>query len=158
MIDDPAWLAALATVGILLIHEAWLAWRQRRHPERLARSAHARLRQEWFEAVSAQPGSEILAVQTLRNSLMSATMTASTAAIGLMGTATLAAPSLQAGVDPAGEEAAYARRAGTLYSWGLRHVILVAPLLASIVWPMAGPPAALLLAMVLSGFDRFNAG
>ena len=37
-----------------------------------------------------------LAVQTLRNSLMSATMTASTAMLGLIGTVTLAAPSLHA--------------------------------------------------------------
>lgn len=36
----------------------------------------------------------MLAVQTLRNSLMAATMTVSTAALGLMGAVTLAAPSL----------------------------------------------------------------
>ena len=54
---------------------------------------HAALRAEWFAAVSAERGTEVLAVQTLRNSLMSATMIASTAAIGLMGAATLVAPS-----------------------------------------------------------------
>ncbi len=48
----------------------------------------------WFVAISKQRGSEILAVQTLRNSLMSVTMTASTAVLGLVGTVTLAAPSL----------------------------------------------------------------
>jgi hypothetical protein len=48
------------------------------------------------------------------------------------------------------------RRAGILYSWGLRHLILVAPLLAAIVWPLAGPPAALLVVGVLYGFDRFG--
>ena len=47
-------------------------------------------------ALSRQPGSEILAIQTLRNSVMSATMTASTAVLGLMGTVSLAAPSLDA--------------------------------------------------------------
>lgn len=90
------WLAALATVSVLVLYEAALAFTQRRRPERLARSIHATLREEWFAAVSAQKGSEILAVQTLRNSLMSATMTASTAVLGLMGTVTLAAPSLHA--------------------------------------------------------------
>ena len=91
------WLAALATVAILLFYEAALAIAQLRHPQRLARTAHAALREQWFAAVSQQTGSEILAVQTLCNSMMSATMTASTAVLGLMGTVTLAAPSLHAG-------------------------------------------------------------
>jgi len=208
MMDDLTWLAAFATVAILVSYEVALMVAQRRAPGRMARSAHALLRQEWFEAVSAQAGSEILAVQTLRNSLMSATMTASTAALGLMATATLAAPFLRssfgevAGVPtfsprlalelvllallfaslvssamavryynhagfivamPIGSEArrrwamagaAYVRRAGVLYSWGLRHLILVAPLLASILHPAAGPVAALLVVSVLFGFDR----
>ena len=90
------WLAALMTVVVLLVYEGVLILVQRQRPARLARSAHATLREEWFATLSRQPGSEILAVQTLRNSLMSASMTASTAALGLMGAATLAAPSLHA--------------------------------------------------------------
>ncbi|MEJ8826951.1 DUF599 family protein [Variovorax humicola] len=70
------WLAVLATVALLAVYEVALAFGHRRKLERLARTAHAALREEWFAAVSAQKGSEILAVQTLRNSLMSATMTA----------------------------------------------------------------------------------
>ena len=54
-----------------------------------ARQAHADLRDEWLQAVSQQRGSEVLAVQTLRNSLMSATMVASVAVLGLMGTVSL---------------------------------------------------------------------
>jgi hypothetical protein len=210
MSDDLTWLATFATVAILVCYEVALAVAQRRAPGRMARTAHASLRQEWFEAVSAHKGSEILAVQTLRNSLMSATMTASTAALGLMATATLAAPSLRssfgevAGVPsftprlalelvllallfaslvssamavryynhagfigsmPIGSEArrrwegagaAYVRRAGVLYSWGLRHLILVAPLLASILHPAAGPVAALVVVAVLFGFDQMG--
>lgn len=170
------------------------------------------MREEWLAAVSEHKGSEILAVQTLRNSLMSATMTASTAVLGLIGTVTLAAPSLRVGfgeatalpditprlmlelllltllfaslvcsamalryynhvgfisgmpVDsearqrwaPAG--AAYVRRAGLLYSWGLRHLIIVAPILASLLHPFAGPAAAVFVVVVLSRFDRFGAG
>lgn len=91
-----AWLATLVTIAALAAYEAVLTVAQRRRPERMARSAHAALREEWFIAVSQQKGSEILAVQTLRNSLMSATMTASTAMLGLIGTVTLAAPSLHA--------------------------------------------------------------
>jgi hypothetical protein len=206
------WLAAAVTVSILAAYETALALAGRRSPERLARSAHATLRQEWFAAVSAQKGSEILAVQTLRNSLMSATMTASTAALGLMGAATLAAPSLHASLGempglagftprlalelvllallfasllssvmavryynhagfiggmPVDSEArerwnhagrTYVRRAGILYSWGLKHLILVAPILASLVYPAAGPVAALGVVAALMGFDRFASG
>ncbi len=205
------WLATLTTVVLLFGHEAVVAVAQRRRPDRMARSAHAALREDWFSAVSQHKGSEILAVQTLRNSLMSATMTASTAVLGLMGTVTLAAPSLhvsfgEAAVLPsfaprlvlelllltllfaslvcsamavryynhagfisgmpvesearqrwAPAGAAYVRRAGVLYSWGLRHLILVAPILASLLHPFAGPVAVVLVVVVLSGFDRFGA-
>lgn len=209
MSDLLSWLALLVTVAVLAGNEAMMMVMQRRDPARLARSAHANMRQEWFAAVSAQSGSEILAVQTLRNSLMSATMAASTAVLGLIGTVTMAAPSLYAGFAggipavrhlsvhlvlelvlmvllfaalvsstmavrfynhasfisaiPVGSEArrrwtpvgsAYVRRAGLLYSWGLRHLILVAPILASILHPYAGPPAAIAIVMVLYGFDH----
>jgi len=205
------WLATLATVVLLFGYEAVVAVAQRRRPDRMARSAHAAMREDWFSAVSQHPGSEILAVQTLRNSLMSATMTASTAVLGLIGTVTLAAPSLHVSFGeaaalpsftpqlvlellllsllfaslvcsamavryynhagfisgmPVDSEArqrwapagvAYVRRAGLLYSWGLRHLILVAPLLASLLHPFAGPVAAVLVVVVLSRFDRFDA-
>jgi hypothetical protein len=210
MTNDLTWFAAFLTVAILVCYEAAVAVAQRRAPGRLARTAHASLRQEWFEAVSAQKGSEILAVQTLRNSLMSATMTASTAALGLIATATLAAPSLHSGFGdvtgvpnftprlalelvlltllfaslvssamavryynhagfigamPIDSEVhrrwksagwAYVRRAGVLYSWGLRHLVLIAPVLASILHPAAGPVAALVVVAVLFGFDRIG--
>lgn len=204
------WFATLTTIALLLGYEAFVTLVQRRRPDLVARSAHAALREDWFSAVSQHRGSEILAVQTLRNSLMSATMTASTAVLGLMGTVTLAAPSLhlslgEAAVFPsftprlvlelllltllfsslvcsamavryynhasfisgmpvesdarqqwAPAGAAYVRRAGLLYSWGLRHLILVAPILASLLHPFAGPVAAVLVVVVLSGFDRFG--
>ena len=214
MSPGATWAAVLATLALLALYELGVALAHRRRPERMARTAHASLREEWFAAVSAQPGSEILAVQTLRNSLMSATMTASTAVLGLMGTVTLAAPSLHASLGEAqagafhltprlalelmlltllfaslaasamavryynhvgfiaampdgspararwaAPGAAYVRRAGLLYSWGLRHLVLVAPLLAAMLHPAAGPPAALAVVAVLAlGFDRFGSG
>ena len=200
---DLPWLAAAVTVALLALYEAGSTWAERRNPESLARSAHARLREAWFTAVSQQPGSEILAVQTLRNSLMSATMTASTAALGLVASLTLTVPSLHDGAvafwsprlalelvliallfaslvasamavryfnhvgficgmpaaSPArtqwaGRGAAYVRRAGRLYSWGLRQLVLVAPILAALLHPLAGPPAALAVIAVLVSFDR----
>jgi len=205
------WLAASATVAIVLAYEFSLAVARRRRPERMARTAHANLRGDWFQAVSAQKGSEVLAVQTLRNALMSASMTASTAALGLMGTVTIAVPSLHAELGdaaaslphftprlamelvllallfaslvasvmavryynhagfiggmpvesdarrrwtPAGT--AYVRKAGILYSWGLRQLVLLAPVVAFILHPLAGPIAAALVTVVLFSFDRFQ--
>jgi uncharacterized membrane protein len=43
------------------------------------------LRRRWVARVMEAPGMEILAVQTLRNSIMAATVMASTSAVGLMG-------------------------------------------------------------------------
>jgi hypothetical protein len=199
--------AALLTVLVLVAYEASLALAQRRRPECMARTAHAALREDWFAAVSAKMGSEILAVQTLRNSMMSATMTASAAVLGLMGTVTLAAPSLHASFSDPGtpgftprlamelvllgtlfaslvssamavryynhagfvagmpqeSEARrrwaltgtmYLRKAGVLYSRGLRHLVLVAPVVAFILHPLAGPLAALAAVGVMIGFDR----
>ena len=206
------WWAALVTAAIPLLYELVLWWAQRQRPTHVARTAHANLREEWFSAVGVVPGSEILAVQTLRNSLMSATMIASPAAIGLRGAASLVAPSLhpplEAGslllhVTPrlamelllmatlfaslvysvmavryynhvgfivsmpvgsaqrgvwAASGAVYVRRAGLLYGWGLRHLILVAPMLGFIVHPLAGPVAAVLVVLALWGFDRLVPG
>lgn len=212
MTDTLSWLAAATTVAILATYEATLALGQRTSPDRMARTAHARLREEWFRTICAEPGTELLAVQTLRNSLMSATMTASTAVLGLMGTVTLAAPSLHASLGPeapvasllaaftprlllelvlmgmlfaslvcsvisvryynhAGficampvgsaarlhwteSGAAYVRRAGVLYGWGLRHLVMVAPLVASLLHPLAGPVAALAVVVVMRGVDH----
>ncbi|CAM3643397.1 DUF599 domain-containing protein [Polaromonas hydrogenivorans] len=211
MTSTATWLAAVATVATLLLYEAAVVLAQRHTPERLARSAHASLREEWFTAVSGHPGSEILAVQTLRNSLMSATMTASTAVLGLMGTVTLAAPYLRSSLGDAGagglaftprlalelmlmtllfaslvcsamavryynhasficampvgsaprqrwsaSGTAYVRRAGLLYSWGLRHLVMVAPIVVFIVHPFAGPVAAIVVVAVLRSFDRVS--
>jgi len=211
MTDSMTWLAAVATIVVLLIYEAAQVLARRRNPAAMARTAHAELREEWFIAISRQPGSEILAVQTLRNSLMSATMIASTAVLGLMGTVTLAAPALNAALDastigipqltarlmlelvllallfaslissvmavryynhagfisaiPVGSAERqrwaatgvdYMRRAGMLYGWGLRHLILIAPVLASMLHPLAGPVAAVVVVAMLSGFDRLD--
>ena len=206
-----SWTPVWVTLALLLLYEMGLIVLQRRRPGQIARAAHASLREAWFLAVSAAKGSEVLAVQTLRNSLMSATMLASTAALALMGTVTLAAPSLHAIADQPGglapltprlllelvllallfaslvstlmavryynhagfigglpvESAArvrwtpvgvrYVRRAGLLYGFGLRQLILVAPVLAAMLHPLAGPVAALLVCAVLFFFDRATA-
>lgn len=85
-----AWTFPLASLAIIATYLFLLAWR----PRRRARHAHAELRSAWFDAVTEQPGTELLAVQTLRNSVMTATLIASSAALGLTGAISLTAPSL----------------------------------------------------------------
>jgi hypothetical protein len=196
-----------ATLLVLLACEVALAVARRLYPQRMARSAHAALRDAWMHAVSQQRGSEVLAVQTLRNSLMSATMTASAAALGLMGTATLTLPGLHdvfvapglpaltwphvlvlvmmgllfaalvssatamryyhhvgyIGAMPVESEerrrwtptgAAYLRRAGALYGAGLRQLMMVGPVVAALLHPVAGFVAALAWAVVSYRTER----
>lgn len=209
MTGTQTWWLAAATVALLALYELIGVLAQRHQPQRLARSAHATLREAWFDAVSLQSGSEILAVQTLRNSMMSATMTASTAALALMGMVSLTVPSLH-GTFGASEVAQsvlsvqlalelvllallfaslvacvtavryynhagfivgmpvesearqrwaeagrrHVRRAGLLYSWGLRYLIMTGPILASMLSPLAGPAAAIIVVGLLLWFDR----
>jgi hypothetical protein len=89
------WAAFALSSVILLTYEIWVLWVGWRHPQRVARSAHAFMRASWVDAMGRQPGFEIVAVQALRNSLMSATIAASTAALALMGTVTLASSTLE---------------------------------------------------------------
>lgn len=209
---DGKWIAALITALLVAGYELRLAWVRRTGSVRISRQAHASLREEWFDAISAAPGTEILAVQALRNSLMSASMTASTAVLGLMGSLTLTAPSLRSGLGalsgsvpvftprlamelavlvllfaslvssvmavryythasfigsmPVGSAArerwaatgtAYVRRAGVLYSWSLRNLLLIVPPVGFIIHPYAGPPVALFAVAVLAWFDRGGA-
>ena len=48
----------------------------------------------------------------------------------------------------------YVRKAGLLYGFGLRQLVLVAPVVAAMLHPFAGPVAALAVAWVLYAFDR----
>lgn len=89
-----AWLGLAASLVAVGGYELRAVLRGRRDPHATARSVHSVLRAQWVAALAAQAGSEIVAVQTLRNSLMSATISASTAALALMGTLTFTAPVL----------------------------------------------------------------
>ncbi len=205
------WLSLLLSLVILGAYEVHLSVLSRRHPLATARSAHALLREEWVQALSRQAGSEIVAVQALRNSLMSATITASTAALALMGTLTVTSTTMVQdmalfgmrqlstrlalellllatlfasyvcsatamryfshgsfimSLPVASEERVrrtplaidYVRRAGVLYSWGLRLFLFLAPIVAGLVNPLAMPFAAIVLTLVLRAFDRAPSG
>lgn len=205
------WLSLLLSLAILGAYEVRLSRLSRRHPLAMARSAHALLRAEWVQALSRQVGSEIVAVQALRNSLMSATITASTAALALMGTLTVTSTTVAQDMALFGMQQLstrlvlellllttlfasyvcsatamryfshssfimslpvdseerlrrtpmamdYVRRAGILYSWGLRLFLFLAPIVAGLVNPVAMPFAAIALTLVLRAFDRAPAG
>lgn len=97
---DLIWSWAALVTSVLLIggYELRLWATERSNPRSTARSAHAALREEWVRALSGQGGSEIVAVQTLRNSLISATISASTAALALVGTLSLTVSSASQGL------------------------------------------------------------
>ena len=80
------------SVVALLIYEIYVTFVARRKPHRVARSVHADMRARWVRALETHPGSEILAVQTLRNSLMSATILGSTAVLALLATFSVGMP------------------------------------------------------------------
>lgn len=75
----PDWLPVALALAILAARYGWTFARG-------AESAQAfELRRAWVARVLAAPGAEILAVQTVRNSIMAASLMATTAALGLMG-------------------------------------------------------------------------
>ncbi len=86
-----AWVSVLVSLAILIGYELRLVLSSRKGDSSTARSAHLSLRAQWVRALAQQPGAEIIGIQALRNSLMSATINASTAALVLMGSVSLIA-------------------------------------------------------------------
>ncbi|MGB7552296.1 MAG: DUF599 domain-containing protein [Chromatiaceae bacterium] len=70
-------VADLLGFFLLLAYHLRLNWVYRRHPEHTTRGRADRLRRAWIEAVRAKNG-DILAIQTLRNWVMTASVFAST--------------------------------------------------------------------------------
>lgn len=87
--EASAWACVAGSVVVVALYEAWFRRHARRHPLGIARTAHARIRALWVRSLMREPGQELLAVQTIRNSVMSASVTASTAVLALMGALTL---------------------------------------------------------------------
>lgn len=203
-----AWSSLAASLLLIVVYEVRSHLAARRDPAHQARFVNAHMRREWVQAMAAQPGFEIVAVQALRNSLMSATVVASTSALALMASLTLGGASLAAGLaHPSGEGIAllhvllgtgavavlfasvvcsamsmryygnatlvvsmpaasaerarlnplatdYIQRAGRLYSWALRLFLMMVPLVAGLVHPLALVPATLALLIALHFFDQ----
>ena len=75
----PDWLPVLSALLILAGRFAWVLTRSDESKQSII------LRRAWVRRVFAAPGSEVLAIQTVRNSIMAATLMATTAVLALMG-------------------------------------------------------------------------
>ena len=113
-------LAFAAALGILIARHLWVNRPGAKSTDTLA------FRSEWVKRMFRQPGLEVLAVQTLRNSIMAATVMASTSAIGLMGIISL-------GRVGASSEAAAARGAPWIHVLQVQFVLPLALLAACVV-------------------------
>lgn len=78
---------ALATSCLLIvIYYLYLGYRTRREPNFSVHTLNAKVRERWVETVMTKPNMEILAIQTLRNSVMAANFMASTSILLIIGT------------------------------------------------------------------------
>ncbi|MES2356429.1 MAG: DUF599 domain-containing protein [Pseudomonadota bacterium] len=84
-----AWANIIACLGALALYEFYIRRRTLKAPTKTGRSAHAAIRSDWVKSVMSRPGTEILVIQTLRNSVMAASFMATTAILALSGTVTL---------------------------------------------------------------------
>lgn len=72
-------------VGLLMVYRFFHARRIRLDPTTSTRAMHDRMRSEWVATMNSSLNNGILAVQTLRNSVMAASFMASTSALALAG-------------------------------------------------------------------------
>jgi uncharacterized membrane protein len=89
-----AWAFFSLSLMLLVGYEWRIHHIGQKQPERLARYANAKLRMHWVASMGDKPGFEIVAVQALRNSLMAASISASTAALAVMGALSMLGASL----------------------------------------------------------------
>jgi uncharacterized membrane protein len=82
-------LVFLASCLIILVYYLYLDRRTRRAPESSAHTLNAKIRERWVQMVMDKDNMEILAIQTLRNSVMAANFMASTAVLLIIGTLNL---------------------------------------------------------------------
>jgi hypothetical protein len=79
------WISLGLSLALVLGYEWSVRRRAVKAPLTVAQSTNALIRENWVRSLMGRPGQEILAVQTIRNSVMSSTITASTAVLALMG-------------------------------------------------------------------------
>ena len=91
----PDWLPVLLALLILAGRFAWVFTRGEESKQSIE------LRRAWVKRILAAPGSEILAIQTVRNSIMAATLMATTAVLALMGVISIGHSQMNAPAVPA---------------------------------------------------------
>ena len=86
------------SVALLAGYQLWQRARVRRDPARSVHLLNRRARAAWVESMMANPASGVLAVQTLRNSVMASTLMATTSVLLIIGalSATANLPGLSA--------------------------------------------------------------
>ena len=77
--STPDWLPVLIALSILAGRFSWALGRSDESERSIG------LRRAWVKRIFAAAGSEVLAIQTVRNSIMAATLMATTAVLALMG-------------------------------------------------------------------------
>ncbi len=150
--DSPfAWGSFVASLLLILAYEVHAHRVSRHDPTHQARFINARVREVWVRTMATQPGFEIVAVQALRNLLMSATIAASTAALALMASLTLGGASLASGL-------AQLPRAGVAPLHVLLGAVTIALLIASYVCSAMSMRyygnATLIMSMPVAGDER----
>src|SRR3954471_16653064 len=80
---------AVASVLLLVAYHAFLRLKLRNDPLYTIQAVNALTRAAWVETVMTAGNKDVLAVQTLRNSIMGATFLSSTAVLLIIGTLTL---------------------------------------------------------------------
>jgi uncharacterized membrane protein len=104
MNTSTAWASLALSLLCIVFYEAHAHRVSKHDPTHQARFINSHMRMAWAQAMAVQPGFEIVAVQALRNTLMSATVVASTAALALIASLTLGGASLASGLaQPPGE-------------------------------------------------------
>jgi uncharacterized membrane protein len=82
-------LALAASALMIAAYYAALLRRTRRDPTSSIHGVNELARAQWVKSVMSQPSKDVMAVQTLRNFVMGATLMATTAALLILGTLTL---------------------------------------------------------------------
>ncbi len=84
-------ISFVLSLMLLIGYYVYVGYRNRKDPTFTVQAVNMMARAEWVDAMMRDPGKEVLAVQTLRNSTMAATLMASTAVLLVIGVLTLSA-------------------------------------------------------------------
>jgi uncharacterized membrane protein len=79
-------IAFAASCLMILTYYLYLGWRTRRNPNSSVYALNARIREQWVDMVMSSGKMDILAIQTIRNSVIAANFMASTAVLLIIGT------------------------------------------------------------------------